>query len=342
MAILEVRGIKKHFGRIRAVDGVDFRTRDGELFAVLGLSGSGKSTLMRLVAGLEQPTEGDILLDGKSVVGIPPRHRNVAMVFQSYALYPHMTVRDNITFPLRARKVPREKWAEKLDWVTAMLGIGPLLDRRPTRLSGGEKQKVALARALVRDPELFIFDEPLSALDALVRNTARAELRELQRRTGITTLYVTHDQLEALGLGDRVAVMRGGRVHQIDTPADLHARPADTFVARFIGNPPMNLIERDAQVLGIRPEHLLPAAAAHVADPGLRLQLRISHLEFLGEHWVAYGFDESGQSKERIVARLSQERGEFGALVGQVADFVAERRNIKIFDKQSGRLVGQV
>lgn len=337
MAVLKVRSVKKHYGKIHAVDGIDFETREGELLALLGASGSGKTTLMRMIAGLEQPSEGDILIDSKSVVGIPPRHRNVAMVFQSYALYPQMTVRDNITFPLKSRKVPRDTWKERIDWAISILSIEHLLDRRPTRLSGGEKQRVALARALVREPELFIFDEPLSALDAQVRNVARAELRDLQKRTGITTLYVTHDQLEALGLGDRVVVMNKGRIRQIGTPAELYAKPADLFVAGFIGNPPMNLIERKDKVVGIRPEHLMLKEGAGISDAGITLTLRVGQLEYLGSEWLAYGFEQR-QGGGRIVARLSQDSGTM-MKPGEQHEFVSERRHVKFFDKASGRLI---
>lgn len=338
MAVLKVRGVKKHFGKIHAVDGIDLETKEGELLALLGASGSGKTTLMRMVAGLEQPSEGDILLDDKSVVGIPPRHRDVAMVFQSYALYPQMTVRDNITFPLKARKVPRESWSQKIDWAVSMLRIEHLLDRRPTRLSGGEKQRVALARALVRDPELFLFDEPLSALDAQVRNVARAELRDLQKRTGITTLYVTHDQLEALGLGDRVVVMSKGHVCQIGTPEELYEKPADLFVAGFIGNPPMNLIERGDRVIGVRAEHLALKDRADLADIGITLTLRVDQLEYLGSEWLAYGIDQE-PGGGRVVVRLPQDLGDV-VKIGEQRKFVADQRHVKRFDKSTGRLLG--
>ncbi len=338
MAILQVRDVKKHYGKIRAVDGINLETKEGELLALLGASGSGKTTLMRMVAGLEQPSEGDILLDDKSVVGIPPRHRNVAMVFQSYALYPQMTVYDNITFPLKSRKVPKETWQARIDWAVSILGIQHLLARRPTRLSGGEKQRVALARALVREPELFLFDEPLSALDAQVRNVARAELRDLQKRTGITTLYVTHDQLEALGLGDRVVVMSKGHIRQIGTPEELYAKPADLFVAGFIGNPPMNLIERGDRVVGVRAEHLLLKDQADLSNIGITLKVRIDQLEYLGSEWLAYGLEQENGGG-RVVARLPQDLGDV-VKTGEQREFVAEARHVKAFDKASGHLIG--
>ena len=218
MAVLEVRGLKKHFGDIKALDGVDLATREGEFLAVLGPSGCGKSTLMRLIAGLERPSAGDVLVNGEVITQLPPRARNIAMVFQSYALYPHMSVAANVAFPLKARGVAKAEREERIRWAAAALGIEALLRRRPARLSGGEKQKVALARALVRKPVLFIFDEPLSSLDAQVRARARAELRQLHQRTGVTTVYVTHDQVEAMTLADRVVVMNAGNIEQVGTP----------------------------------------------------------------------------------------------------------------------------
>jgi multiple sugar transport system ATP-binding protein len=291
-----------------------------------------------MIAGLEQPDEGDIRINGRSVVGVPPRARNVAMVFQSYALYPHMSVRDNITFPLKSHRVPRDTWDAKLEWATSILGIQQLLDRRPTRLSGGEKQRVALARALVREPELFIFDEPLSALDAQVRNIARAELRDLQKRTGITTLYVTHDQVEALGLADRLAVMSKGQVRQIGTPEDLYTRPADTFVASFIGSPPMNLIPRGERIIGVRPEHLLRRREEIKQDSAFSLRLRVAQLEYLGAEYLVYGKEDGGDPAVQIVARLSPDHGRI-ANAGEVIEFVADARYVKLFDKTSGKLL---
>jgi multiple sugar transport system ATP-binding protein len=335
MAVLETRGVERHYGAVKAVNGIDLRTAEGEFLAILGPSGSGKTTLMRLIAGLEQPTAGDILMSGHSVVGVPPRKRNVAMVFQSYAIYPHMTVRENITFPLESRKVPKALWNERVERTAELLGIRHLLNRRPARLSGGEKQRVALARALVRDPELFVFDEPLSALDAQVRSVARAELRDLHKRTRITTLYVTHDQLEALGLGDRVAVMHEGRLHQIGTPEELYFDPADVFVASFVGNPPMNLIERNGTMLGIRCEHFSLRPSRKRADSEMRFRIKVDQVQFLGAQWLAYGTEADDRGAGRIVIQLAQEQG---AKIhpGEAYDFVVARRRIRIFDKASG------
>ncbi|HVC28096.1 MAG TPA: ABC transporter ATP-binding protein [Gammaproteobacteria bacterium] len=335
MAVLRVENVKKYFGKLAAVDGVNIETREGELFALLGSSGSGKTTLMRMIAGLEQPSEGDILINGRSVVGVSPQHRNVAMVFQSYALYPHMSVRDNILFPLKSRNVPKEQWEQKVQWAISILGIEALLDRRPTKLSGGEKQRVALARALVRDPELFLFDEPLSALDAQVRNIARAELRDLQKRTGITTVYVTHDQVEALGLADRLAVMSKGRISQVGTPQEMYESPANLFVASFIGNPPMNLITRGERVMGIRPEHLMLQRNKPADVTGVTLSLRILLVEFMGSEYLVYGCEEGSEHQRQIVVRVEHSGGTVPGQ-GDVMEFFASKQDVKYFDKSSG------
>ncbi len=335
MAVLRVENVKKYFGKLAAVDGVTIETREGELFALLGSSGSGKTTLMRMIAGLEQPSEGDILINGRSVVGVSPQHRNVAMVFQSYALYPHMSVHNNILFPLKSRNVPKEQWEQKVQWAISILGIEGLLERTPTKLSGGEKQRVALARALVRDPELFLFDEPLSALDAQVRNIARAELRDLQKRTGITTVYVTHDQVEALGLADRLAVMSKGRISQIGTPKEMYESPANLFVASFIGNPPMNLITRGERVMGIRPEHLMLQSDKPTDATGVTLKLRVQLVEFMGSEYLVYGVEEQGEHQRQIVARLEHAGGKVPAQ-GDVVEFFASKPYVMYFDKNTG------
>src|SRR5437867_12163115 len=258
MAIVETRRVIKLFDDVRAVDGIDLVAMEGEFLVLLGPSGCGKTTLMRMIAGLERPTSGDIVIDGNIVTDLPPRARNVAMVFQSYALYPHLTVEKNISFPLRAVGLPKDETRKKVEWAAQMFGIHQFLDRKPRQLSGGERQRVALARAVVREPVVFLLDEPLSNLDAKLRNSARDELKQFQRSLGTTTIYVTHDQAEAMGLGDRIAVLSGGKVRQVGKPVEVYDDPADTFVATFIGSPPMNLVPRDGELVGFRPEHLLP------------------------------------------------------------------------------------
>ncbi len=244
---LQKRFVSKR-GEVDAVKNVDLEVRDGEFFILLGPSGCGKSTLLNLAAGLEKPTEGRILF-GDDVIAapgedifVPPRERNVAMVFQNYALYPHMKVFDNIAFPLRIAKMDEEEIEESVRSTAGMLGIEPLLDRKPGELSGGQRQRVAISRALVRRPSVFLLDEPLSNLDAQLRTSTRAELKELQNELGITTLYVTHDQTEAMTLGDRVALLRDGELMQVGEPEELYHSPVSPFVATFIGSPPMNLI----------------------------------------------------------------------------------------------------
>src|SRR5574337_1226402 len=335
MATLELRGLKKYYGNTHAVDGIDAIIAEGEFLAILGPSGCGKSTTMRMIAGLEAPTAGEVLIGGKSVTHLPPRARNVSMVFQSYALYPHLSVLENIAFPLKARGVPRPERDAKIRWASAMLGIEPLLQRKPGRLSGGEKQKVALARSLVRDPALFIFDEPLSSLDAQVRTLARSELRLLHDRTGVTTVYVTHDQIEALGMGDRIAIMQHGRVRQLGTPQQLYDQPADTFVAGFLGSPPMNLLQRGGRIIGIRPEHLLPAPAGTTDEQSFELQVHIKRLEFLGTDWLIYGLLDTGAQEQKVLSKVSPA---IAATLheGALQTFRVERTCLRYFDPATG------
>jgi sn-glycerol 3-phosphate transport system ATP-binding protein len=243
MNALELRGVVKRFDRVTAVDRVSLDVRTGEFCVLLGPSGCGKSTLLRLIAGLEPVTEGEIIIGGERVTDREPKARDIAMVFQHYALYPHLTVYDNLAFPLRARRRPRHEIDEQVREVAALLQIDALLDRRPRALSGGQRQRVAIGRAIVRRPKLFLFDEPLSNLDAQLRLAMRAELARLHRRLGTTVIYVTHDQTEAMTLGTRIALMNAGRLEQIGTPEELYDRPATVFAAAFIGNPAMNLID---------------------------------------------------------------------------------------------------
>ncbi|HEU0196387.1 MAG TPA: ABC transporter ATP-binding protein [Nevskiaceae bacterium] len=335
MATLELRGIEKHYGAVHAVDGIDIQVADGEFLAILGPSGCGKSTTMRMIAGLEAPTKGDILIGGEVVTGLPPRMRNVSMVFQSYALYPHMSVAENIAFPLKVRHVAADERRKKVAWAAQMMGVEPLLARRPARLSGGEKQKVAIARALVRDPTLFVFDEPLSSLDAKVRAMARSELRQLHDRTGITTVYVTHDQLEALGMGDRIAIMEAGRVRQVGTPRDLYAHPANTFVASFLGTPPMNLLKRDRHIVGFRAEDVRLGAASSASDDALHLQATAFEVEFLGSDWQVYLHIGSGDETQKVLARVSA-ADVSRVKVGEMVDLSIGRGHLRYFDSATG------
>ncbi len=335
MAVLEARGLAKHFGDFKALKGIDLATREGEFLTIVGPSGCGKTTLMRLIAGLETPTAGDVVLDGKVITPLPPRARNIAMVFQNYALYPHMSVADNIAFPLKARGIPRGEQERLIRWAADVLGIEALLRRRPARLSGGEKQKVALARAIVRKPALFIFDEPLSSLDAQVRAVARAELRQLHDRTAVTTVYVTHDQIEAVGLGDRVVVMQAGTLRQIGSPQELYNEPANTFVAGFIGTPPMNLLSRGDAIIGFRPEDARPRAAAPDLEDPVTFQVQIARVEFLGSEWLAYGSIDGAFENAKVLCKLRHEA--IGKVkIGEAQDFVVPGSRLRFFDRATG------
>ncbi len=242
MAQVSFEGVTKRFGDTVAVDALSLTIPDGELLVLLGSSGCGKTTALRLVAGFEEATEGQISIGPRVVNDIDPKDRDVAMVFQSYALYPHLTVAKNIEFPLRQRGMAKDQRAVKVKEAAATLGLDTLLDRKPAQLSGGQRQRVALARAIVREPQVFLMDEPLSNLDAALRIQTRADIVALQDRLGTTTLYVTHDQVEAMTMGDRIAVMSHGVLQQVAAPEDLYARPANTFVAGFLGSPGMNLL----------------------------------------------------------------------------------------------------
>ncbi len=279
---LAIRGIRKCFGKgdraVEVLKRIDIDVAPGDFLILVGPSGCGKSTLLNIIAGLEQPTEGEVLIAGRDVVNVPPAQRDIAMVFQSYALYPNMSVADNIGFALEMRKVPKAQRTARILEVATLLQMEHLLERRPAQLSGGQRQRVAMGRALAREPQLFLFDEPLSNLDAKLRVEMRAEIKRLHQLSGITSVYVTHDQIEAMTLGSRIAVMKGGVLQQLGTPDDIYRRPANTYVATFIGSPTMNLIDGhgaegsfaivDAQLpltapvhgaklqLGLRPEHI--------------------------------------------------------------------------------------
>ena len=268
MFAIELVGVSRRWGEVAAVDDVSFTVSPGEFVALLGPSGCGKSTTLRLIAGLDEPSEGRILIGERDVTAAPPSRRGIAMVFQSYALFPHLSVAENIVFGLKVRRVPRTERAARLGRAAELLGLGALLDRKPSQLSGGQQQRVALARALVAEAGVCLMDEPLSNLDAQLRLEMRREIRALQSRLGMTMIYVTHDQSEAMTMADRIILMRGGRIEQNGTPAELYDRPATTFAARFVGTPPMNVVPAaavqgaawtvpprpEARSVGVRPE----------------------------------------------------------------------------------------
>jgi len=353
MAEIRLKHVTKQFADgTHAVQDANFTVHDGERFILVGPSGCGKSTLLNMIVGLEEPTSGEIRVDGRSMRGVDPKDRDMAMVFQSYALYPHMTVGENLAFPLRLAGLPRSEITARVEETARLLAIADLLGRKPESLSGGQRQRVAMGRAIVRRPKVFLLDEPLSNLDAQLRAQMRAELARLQHRLGTTTIYVTHDQTEAMTLGNRVAILRRGDIQQVAKPRDLYARPANLFVAGFIGTPPMNFLparlaadrlvlpmaelalaaaerarlpcDDGLLVVGIRPEHLIPArpedsAGAAVFDGTVELVEWLGaelfvHLDagpqslepppVLGEA-AAGSSSQPGSDRVRLIARLN-------------------------------------
>ncbi|MBM3384501.1 MAG: sn-glycerol-3-phosphate import ATP-binding protein UgpC [Betaproteobacteria bacterium] len=298
MAGVSLRNVLKSYGELQVIHGVSMEIADGEFIVILGPSGCGKSTLLRMVAGLEVISGGQIAIGGRVVNDLEPKDRDIAMVFQNYALYPHMSVYENMAYGLRIRGLPKSEIDARVQKAAGILELGQYLERKPRALSGGQRQRVAMGRAIVREPQVFLFDEPLSNLDAKLRVQMRGELQALHRRLGTTSLFVTHDQVEAMTLAQRMIVMNAGRAEQIGAPLEVYARPATTFVASFIGSPPMNLIPKDGKLLGVRPEHLEPCSPA---DAMLTIELDL--IEPLGSDTLVYGHIGDGQSV-RLAARL--------------------------------------
>jgi multiple sugar transport system ATP-binding protein len=377
VAAIEIDGVSKVFaGEVRAVDDVTLTVADGEFLVLVGPSGCGKSTLLRMIAGLEEVTEGVIRIGGDDVTALAPRRRDLAMVFQSYALYPHMTVRQNLAYGLKVRRTPKALIGPRVAEVAEMLGLTELLSRKPAQLSGGQRQRVAMGRAIAREPRGFLMDEPLSNLDAKLRVDMRTSLQQLHAQLGVTTVYVTHDQIEAMTLGDRVAVMRDGRLLQVDAPQHLYEHPRDLFVAAFIGSPAMNLVDAtldgdevvfgqfrvplggrrppalrtERVVLGIRPESFEDAS---FAAPGLpRIEAHVSVLEELGcDAHVFFPVDAPRITAERLEA--DETRGTLLAVdhslftarvdartrarVGQEVELALDPSRLQFFDPESGR-----
>ncbi|HWJ00829.1 MAG TPA: ABC transporter ATP-binding protein [Burkholderiales bacterium] len=331
------RRLRKEFGEVAAVDGVDLEVRDGEFMVFLGPSGCGKTTILRMIAGLEQPSSGDIVIGNRVVNALPPRSRGIAMVFQGYGLYPHLKVRDNIAFPLRTQGTPREAIEKKVTWAASILGITRLLERKPRQLSGGEQQRVALARALVREPTVFLLDEPLSNLDAKLRTSARNEIKEFQRGVRTTTIYVTHDQVEAMGLGDRIAVLEHGKLRQVGTPSQIYEDPADTFVATFLGAPPMNLLERGELIEGFRPENFLHQDLQQKGIQSARYAFTVQRIEYLGNERILYGLIDGQRNGAEYTARMSSHVSEPVLREGETYPFTVHPKNLKYFDKSTGK-----
>ena len=307
---VRLRGIKKSYGKVDVIHGIDLDIEPGEFVVFVGPSGCGKTTLLRMIAGLEEITAGDLSITGERVNDLPPSQRGVAMVFQSYALYPHKTVYDNMAFGLKIAKIPKPEIERRVHEASEVLQITDYLKRLPKALSGGQRQRVAIGRAIVRDPKVFLFDEPLSTLDAALRTKMRVELKTLHRRLGATMIYVTHDQVEAMTLADKIVVLNKGRVEQVGHPLDLYNKPASLFVAGFIGSPQMNFIGGDfaalhkATTVGLRPEHL-------TVDPNGEIKGTLKHAEKLGNETFAYVTAGAlGEITARVDGTLAKESGD--------------------------------
>jgi sn-glycerol 3-phosphate transport system ATP-binding protein len=351
MATLSLRDVRKSFGATQVLHGIELDVANGELVVIVGASGCGKSTLLRIVAGLETATSGQVVINGRDVTELEPADRDIAMVFQNYALYPHMSVFGNMAYGLKIRGMSKAEIDKRVKAAAEILGIGPLLDRKPKQLSGGQRQRVAMGRAIVREPALFLFDEPLSNLDAKLRVQMRAEIRRLQRRLGVTSLFVTHDQVEAMTLGDRLVVMNAGRAAQVAPPMEIFERPADTYVAGFIGSPAMNFIPATLDqgnvaarlsdgtlirfadgprpgeagmplTLGLRPEHVEPG------DGPDSVPLAVELIEPLGSETVVHGRAAGGMP---VTARLQ------GAFSGQSLPVRLAPTHLHVFDAETGR-----
>ncbi len=369
MAAIRLDQVTKAFGAVTAVDDVSLEIADGEFLVLVGPSGCGKSTLLRMIAGLEEVTAGQVSIGDRDVTDLAPRSRDVAMVFQTYALYPHMTVRQNMGYGLKARRTPRPEIARRVGEVAELLGLTDLLERRPAQLSGGQRQRVAMGRAIVRQPQAFLLDEPLSNLDAKLRVGMRASLAQLHRQLGVTTVYVTHDQTEAMTLGQRVAVMRDGRILQCDRPQALYRRPDNLFIAAFIGSPAMNLVAATVEdgsvrfgqygvpvsappaaehvIVGIRPESFEDAAFA----PGMpTIKARVEVLEELGSDAHVFFHVDAPPMTAEVLETASEEgllpadRALFtarvdartAARVGAELELAVDPASFHFFDPESG------
>jgi multiple sugar transport system ATP-binding protein len=345
---VNVQKLRKQYGRHVAVNDVDIDILDGEFFVMLGPSGCGKTTTLRMIAGLDVPSAGRVWIRGRDVTGMEPRHRDIAMAFQDFGLYPNMTVFQNVQFPLKVRKMPEAERKRRVEDVAGRLGIDMLLDRKPGQISGGQRQRVSLARALVRSPHVFLMDEPLSNLDAKLRATMRKEIKQLVSNLGITTIYVTHDQVEAMSMADRIGVMSGGNMIQVDSPLVIYERPKTRFVAQFMGSPPMNLFARASA--GSAPsiyEHLaalLPETAARqLASESVLIGIRPEYVDLLPRPEgdvpsAAIEFIEPLGSVTNVYLRSGEER--FIAVVDRCAFAVGDMVGLSIHPDNI-RLVGE-
>ena len=338
MGAISLKQVGKTYGQgakaVEAIHGVDADIDDGEFVVIVGPSGCGKSTLLRMVAGLEDITTGQIAIAGRVVNGVDPADRDIAMVFQNYALYPHFNVFDNMAYGLRIRKLPRDEVQRRVEKAAATLELSHLLQRKPRQLSGGQRQRVAMGRAIVRQPQVFLFDEPLSNLDAKLRAQTRLEIQKLHRELGITSLFVTHDQVEAMTLAQRMIVMNAGRIEQIGTPEQVYGAPATTFVASFIGSPPMNLLRdapdaRPGTIVGIRPEHL-------DITPG-GWPLRVEAVEMLGAERLVYGRWSHGSGDEMVILRTEESHAV--PALGAIIHVTPRPDRLHLFDAKTGKRV---
>ncbi len=347
-AALEARTLKKAYGSVEVLHDIDIEMGEGEFLVLVGPSGCGKSTLLNCIAGLEEITAGTLSIGGRDVTQEPPKDRDIAMVFQSYALYPTMTVGENIGFGMKIRKTPKAEMDAKIQEVGKLLQIDHLLDRKPSQLSGGQRQRVAMGRALVRDPKLFLFDEPLSNLDAKLRVEMRAEIKALHQRTGASIVYVTHDQIEAMTLATRIVVLKDGYVQQIGTPSEIYRQPANTFVADFMGSPPMNLVPADVADGQVRIGDVSFAAGRALPDGPVTVGLRPEHLQAQGDGVpvtiVPTMIEETGPDvfvtfrwgETALTARLP---GQFDCQQGQPVDVVLDTSQLCFFDPETGESV---
>jgi multiple sugar transport system ATP-binding protein len=346
MASISLKGVTKAWGEFKGVDNIDLEIKDKEFMVFLGPSGCGKTTTMRMIAGLEDQTGGEIRVDGELMNDVDARDRDVAMVFQSYALYPNMTIRENIRFPLRMRGVPASEHETRVKKAAEMVELGDLLERKPKALSGGQRQRAALARAIVRQPKIFLMDEPLSNLDAKLRLTMRAQLKHIQRELQTTTVYVTHDQIEAMTLADRVAVMNKGKIQQLGTPDEVYNDPNHIFVAGFIGSPPMNLIKGKLEDGTFRAEGIEVKGVGNGSTPDIVLGIRpedvaVSDRKTAHMQSTIYGIEPTGDmtlvmakaGEQMIVAKGVRT---FRAEIGTPVNFEFAKSHIYLFDGTSG------
>ena len=330
MATLQVKNLSKVYNNTSVLDEINFSVNDGEFVVLLGPSGSGKSTILRLIAGLDEPTIGEIFIGNKLVNKLHPKDRDIAMVFQNYALYPHLTVFENIAFPLKMKKYNNENISKLVNETAFLLGLKNHLHKKPGQLSGGEKQRVALGKAIIRKPVLFLMDEPLSNLDAKLRTQMRTELLKLHKTLGITTVYVTHDQIEAMTMGNKIVVLNDGKIQQIDTPVNVYNKPANTFVAGFIGSPAINFLDyKNDLILGIRPEHL------KISQSGdLTFNAIVELIEILGAEYIIYAKSEDNKYSFTV---KTTDTNNFH--IGQSVTIAVDLLKSLLFDKNTRKLV---